>query len=50
MSKASGATLTLASLSPKLSAANATGKALAAAKSADVTGTATERAPRLVVW
>ncbi|MFJ9025364.1 M4 family metallopeptidase [Streptomyces sp. NPDC102259] len=50
VSKASGATLTLPSLSPKLSATGAGGKALAAAKSADVTGAATERAPRLVVW
>ncbi|MDQ0931050.1 M4 family metallopeptidase [Streptomyces turgidiscabies] len=49
VSKASGATLTLPTLTPKLSAANATGKALAAAKGADVTGTETGRAPRLVV-
>ncbi|WP_328483914.1 M4 family metallopeptidase [Streptomyces sp. NBC_00377] len=50
VSRASGATLTLPSLTPKLSAANATGKALAAAKGADVTGAGTGRAPRLVVW
>ncbi|MEH0423239.1 M4 family metallopeptidase [Streptomyces sp. B21-083] len=50
VSKASGATITLPSLTPKLSAANATGKALAAAKGTDVTGTETGHAPRLVVW
>ncbi|MEW2120170.1 M4 family metallopeptidase [Streptomyces sp. NPDC005474] len=50
VSKASGATLTLPTLTPKLSPANATGKALAAAKGADVTGTKTGSAPRLVVW
>ncbi|MFI5794935.1 M4 family metallopeptidase [Streptomyces sp. NPDC051677] len=50
VSKASGATLTLPSLTPKLSASNATGKALAAAKSAEVKGSAAENAPRLVVW
>ncbi|MFD9391645.1 M4 family metallopeptidase [Streptomyces sp. NPDC060000] len=50
VSRASGATLTLPSLSPKLSAANAAGRALASAKSAEVAGTGTVRAPRLVVW
>ncbi|UIX34719.1 M4 family metallopeptidase [Streptomyces sp. GQFP] len=50
VSKASGATLALPSLAPKLSAANATGKALAAAKGAEVTGAEAERAARLVVW
>ncbi|MER5200132.1 M4 family metallopeptidase [Streptomyces sp. NPDC002755] len=50
VSRASGATLSLPSLSPKLSATGAGGRALAAAASADVTGAATERAPRLVVW
>lgn len=50
VSKASGATLTLPTLTPKLSAANATGKALAAAKGAEVTGAEAEHAARLVVW
>ncbi|MEV1067755.1 M4 family metallopeptidase [Streptomyces sp. NPDC050263] len=50
VSKATDASLAPASLTPKLTASNAGGKALAAAKSADVTGAATERAPRLVVW
>ncbi len=50
VSKASAATLTLPTLTPKLSAANASGKALAASKGADVTGAEIESAPRLVVW
>ncbi|MEU3615678.1 M4 family metallopeptidase [Streptomyces sp. NPDC006872] len=50
VSKATDATLAPASLTPKLSASSAGGKALAAAKSAEVTGAAAERAPRLVVW
>ncbi|WP_105971831.1 M4 family metallopeptidase [Streptomyces geranii] len=50
VSKASGATLTLPSLTPKLTGASAGSKALATAKGADVTGAETERAPRLVVW
>ncbi|KUN76355.1 M4 family metallopeptidase [Streptomyces griseoruber] len=50
VTKASGATLKVSSLTPKLSASNATGKALAASKKADVKGSKTENAPRLVVW
>ncbi|MDX3803523.1 M4 family metallopeptidase [Streptomyces sp. AK04-3B] len=50
VTRASGATLTLPSLTPKLAAAQAAGKALAAARSAEVKGAGTERAPRLVVW
>ncbi|KUO09634.1 M4 family metallopeptidase [Streptomyces sp. DSM 15324] len=50
VTKASGATLKVPSLTPKLSASNATGKALAASKKADVKGSETEKAPRLVVW
>ncbi|WP_245970787.1 M4 family metallopeptidase [Streptomyces rishiriensis] len=50
VSRATGATLEVPSLTPKLAASSATGKALAAAKGADVTGAATERAPRLVIW
>ncbi|MEU8578704.1 M4 family metallopeptidase [Streptomyces asoensis] len=49
VTRASGATLTLPSLTPKLSAADAAGKALASARSAEVTGAETGRAPRLVV-
>ncbi|MGW1780722.1 M4 family metallopeptidase [Streptomyces sp. NPDC002143] len=50
VSKATDATLAPPSLTPKLSASSAGGKALAAAKSAEVTGAEAERAPRLVVW
>ncbi|MCX5166931.1 M4 family metallopeptidase [Streptomyces antibioticus] len=50
VSKAATARLGVPSLTPKLSAAQAGSRAVAAAKSADVSGTATERAPRLVVW
>ncbi|MEH0541856.1 M4 family metallopeptidase [Streptomyces sp. B21-105] len=50
VTRASGATLTLPSLTPKLAASQAAGKALAAAKNARVKGSETERAPRLVVW
>ncbi|MFF3941535.1 M4 family metallopeptidase [Streptomyces phaeofaciens] len=50
VSKATGATLAVPSLTPKLAASTATGKALAAARNGKVTGAETERAPRLVVW
>ncbi|MBO7939028.1 M4 family metallopeptidase [Streptomyces sp. S9] len=50
VSKAATARLGVPSLTPKLSAAQAGSRAVAAAKSADVSGTETERAPRLVVW
>ena len=50
VSRATAATLKVPSLTPKLSASSATGKALAAAKGADVAGASTGRAPRLVVW
>ncbi|MEU9667469.1 M4 family metallopeptidase [Streptomyces bobili] len=50
VSRASEATLTVPSLTPKLSAAKATGKALAAARDADIARSAAEGAPRLVVW
>ncbi|MFJ8111785.1 M4 family metallopeptidase [Streptomyces sp. NPDC096132] len=50
VTKASGATLKVPSLTPKLSASNATAKALAASKNAAVKGAETEDAPRLVVW
>ncbi|HEY8981074.1 MAG TPA: M4 family metallopeptidase [Streptomyces sp.] len=48
--KASSATLAVPSLTPKVAAATASGKALGAAKHADVAGGAAEKAPRLVVW
>ncbi|MEU1179976.1 M4 family metallopeptidase [Streptomyces sp. NPDC005820] len=50
VSRASDATLAVSSLTPKLSAASADGKALAAAKKAEVKSAGTENAPRLVVW
>ncbi|MFG2577081.1 M4 family metallopeptidase [Streptomyces sp. NPDC048481] len=50
VSRATGAAVTVPSLTPKLSAASAAGKALAAAKNADVTGASAGRTPRLVVW
>ncbi|SES43866.1 Zn-dependent metalloprotease [Streptomyces sp. yr375] len=50
VTKASAATLTVPSLTPKLSASAATGKALTASKNAAVKGSETGSAPRLVVW
>ncbi|MER5433284.1 M4 family metallopeptidase [Streptomyces sp. NPDC002588] len=50
VTKASQATLKVPSLTPKLSASNASGKALTAAKKAEVKGSETAGAPRLVVW
>ncbi|WP_416981734.1 M4 family metallopeptidase [Streptomyces sp. T028] len=50
VTRASEATLAVPSLTPKLSAASATGKALSAAKNAEVKSPDTENAPRLVVW
>ncbi|MGV9558221.1 M4 family metallopeptidase [Streptomyces sp. NPDC003522] len=50
VSRASEAALAVPSLTPKLSAAKAGGKALAAAREADITRSAAEGAPRLVVW
>ncbi|MFF3849021.1 M4 family metallopeptidase [Streptomyces sp. NPDC002328] len=50
VTKASEATLTLASLTPKLTAAAAAGQALTTAQNADVARAETEGAPRLVVW
>ncbi|MFE0730228.1 M4 family metallopeptidase [Streptomyces antibioticus] len=50
VSKAATARLVVPSPTPKLSAAQAGSRAVAAAKSADVSGAETERAPRLVVW
>ncbi|MCX4767634.1 M4 family metallopeptidase [Streptomyces sp. NBC_01275] len=50
VTKASGATLAVPSLTPKLSAADATGKALTASKKAEVKGSETGDAPRLIVW
>ncbi|MFF4659174.1 M4 family metallopeptidase [Streptomyces sp. NPDC001381] len=50
VSRASGATLEVPSLTPKLSAAGADGKALSAAKNAKVKSPETEDAPRLVIW
>ncbi|WP_330347205.1 M4 family metallopeptidase [Streptomyces sp. NBC_00582] len=50
VSRASEATLAVSSLTPKLSAASADGKALAAAEKAEVKSPETENAPRLVVW
>lgn len=49
VSRASGATLAVPSLTPKLSAAKAGGKALAAARGAGIARSAAEGAPRLVV-
>ncbi|MFC9292026.1 M4 family metallopeptidase, partial [Streptomyces sp. NPDC057052] len=49
VSRASEATLAVPSLTPKLSAAKAGGKALAAAREADIARPAAEDAPRLVV-
>ncbi|WP_256918905.1 M4 family metallopeptidase [Streptomyces hilarionis] len=50
VSWASEATVKVPSLTPKLSAAGAAGKALAAAKGDAVTAASQKRAPRLVVW
>ncbi|MGW0583434.1 M4 family metallopeptidase, partial [Streptomyces sp. NPDC002920] len=50
VTKASGATLAVPSLTPKLSAADAAGKAVTASKNAEVKGSETGNAPRLVVW
>nr|WP_119612050.1 M4 family metallopeptidase [Streptomyces acidiscabies] len=49
-SKAYEAKLAVPSLTPKISAATASGKALGAAKNADVAKGEAEKAPRLVVW
>ncbi|MHC5908313.1 M4 family metallopeptidase [Streptomyces sp. S6] len=48
--KAGGATLAVPSLTPKVSAATASGKALGASKNASVAKGVAEKAPRLVVW
>ncbi|MFF8190609.1 M4 family metallopeptidase [Streptomyces bobili] len=50
VSRASEATLTVPSLTPELTAAKATGKALAAARDADIARSTADGAPRLVVW
>ncbi|CAM5292174.1 M4 family metallopeptidase [Streptomyces aurantiogriseus] len=50
VSRASEATLAVPSLTPTVTAARATGKALATAKNADVARPEAEGAPRLVVW
>ncbi|WP_327714836.1 M4 family metallopeptidase [Streptomyces sp. NBC_00490] len=50
VTKANAARLQVPSLSPKISAAGAAAKALAVSKNADVKGSETEQAPRLVVW
>ncbi|GKQ33995.1 M4 family metallopeptidase [Streptomyces sp. A012304] len=50
VSRASEARLAVPSLTPKLTAAGATGKALAAARTADVARAEAEAVPRLVVW
>ncbi|MEU1294681.1 M4 family metallopeptidase [Streptomyces sp. NPDC005840] len=49
-SEATDATVTVPTLTPKVSAATARGKALAAAKKADAQDAAIDTAPRLVVW
>jgi Zn-dependent metalloprotease len=49
-SKASRPTLEVPSLTPKFTASKATAKALAASKKDKVKGSASEGAPRLVVW
>ncbi|WP_246562386.1 M4 family metallopeptidase [Streptomyces roseirectus] len=49
-SKASDARIAVPTVTPKISAATAAGKALGAAKNADVAKGETEKAPRLVVW
>ncbi|MFD7694727.1 M4 family metallopeptidase [Streptomyces sp. NPDC059805] len=50
VTKAGKATLTLSSLTPKITASGAAAKALGASEKADVKSPETERAPRLVVW
>ncbi|WP_406253905.1 M4 family metallopeptidase [Streptomyces chartreusis] len=50
VTKANKADLALSTLSPKVTAAGAAGKALDVSKKAEVKGSETERAPRLVVW
>ncbi|MCX5366615.1 M4 family metallopeptidase [Streptomyces sp. NBC_00124] len=50
VTKANSARLRVPSLSPKIKAAGAAAKALAASKNAEVKGSETEKAPRLVVW
>ncbi|MGW6793902.1 M4 family metallopeptidase [Streptomyces chartreusis] len=50
VTKANKADLAPATLSPKITAAGAAGKALEVSKKAEVKGSETERAPRLVVW
>ncbi|MEW2424942.1 M4 family metallopeptidase [Streptomyces nigra] len=50
VTRASKATLSLNTLSPKIAKSAAAGKALAASKKTKVKGAETERAPRLVVW
>ncbi|MFJ3191916.1 M4 family metallopeptidase [Streptomyces griseoviridis] len=49
-SEATDATVTVPTLTPKVTSATARGKALAAAKKADAKGAAIDTAPRLVVW
>ncbi|MFJ6984870.1 MULTISPECIES: M4 family metallopeptidase [unclassified Streptomyces] len=50
VSRASDAKLTVPTLTPKLAAAQASGKALSAARGADVSGAKADGAPKLVVW
>ncbi|MFJ3669613.1 M4 family metallopeptidase [Streptomyces sp. NPDC090106] len=50
VTEANSADLALPTLSPKITAAAAAGKALGASKKAEVEGSETEQAPRLVVW
>ncbi|MFJ8636328.1 M4 family metallopeptidase [Streptomyces sp. NPDC093568] len=47
---ANRANLSLSSLTPRITAADAGGKALDVSKKSEVKGSETERAPRLVVW
>ncbi|WP_055523573.1 M4 family metallopeptidase [Streptomyces graminilatus] len=50
VTKANPFRLAVPSLTPKVTAAGAAAKALGASKKAEVKGSATERAPRLVIW
>ncbi|MFE5812964.1 M4 family metallopeptidase [Streptomyces sp. NPDC056479] len=50
VTKASKANLRLSSLSPKITAPEAADRALGVSKKAEVKGSETEQAPRLVVW
>ncbi|WP_055530495.1 M4 family metallopeptidase [Streptomyces graminilatus] len=50
VTKANPFRLAVPSLTPKVTAAGAAAKALGASKQAEVKGSATERAPRLVIW